>query len=69
LNRGEGVTPKFIENFTKFIEELQKEELVKNNVICALHMKPTLDASSIAQLHTKEKVVEYFQFFEQFHET
>jgi hypothetical protein len=29
-------------------------------------MKPTLDASSIAQLQTKEKVVEYFQFFEQF---
>lgn len=29
-------------------------------------MKPTLDASSIAQLQSKEKVLTYFQFFEQF---
>ena len=66
LNRGQGVTPKFIENFTKLIQGLQNSDILKDNVICRLHMKPTLDASSIAQLQEKDKVIEYFTFFEQF---
>ena len=68
LNRGKGVTPKFIENFTIFIQGLQDIHKLGHNVDCNLHMKPTLDASSIEQLQTKEKVIEYFKFFEQFQE-
>ena len=68
LNRGKGVTPKFIENFRKLIQGLQDKNILNDNIMCNLHMKPTLDASSIEQLQTKEKVIEYFQFFEQFQE-
>lgn len=66
LNRGKGVTEKFTQNFSKFIKDLQNTDILKNNIALKLHMKPTLDASSIEQLQTKEKVIEYFQFFEQY---
>lgn len=69
LNRGEGVTEKFTENFTKFITQLQDENNIPSNVVLRMHMKPTLDASSIAQLQTKEAVLEYFQFFETYQDT
>lgn len=66
LNRGTGVTPKFIENFSKLVTETQNLDILPNNIKLRMHMKPTLDASSIAQLQTKEQVLGYFQFFEQF---
>lgn len=69
LNRGQGVTKQFICNFTKFITDLQDFNILPENVTLNAHMKPTLDASSIAQLQTKESVIEYFQFFEQFQDT
>lgn len=66
LNRGAGVTPKFIANFETFVQGLQDINNLPNNVKLRLVMKPTLDASSIEQLQTKEAVLGYFQFFEQF---
>ena len=33
LNRGQGVTPKFIENFTKLIQGLQNSDILKDNVL------------------------------------
>lgn len=69
LNRGQGVTPKFIESFNKLVVDAQRQDILPDNVILKLHMKPTLDASSIAQLQTKEEVLNYFQFFEQFQDT
>ena len=66
LNRGKDVTAKFIENFSKLVEDLQNPEILPNNVRVRAHMKATLDASSIEQLQTKESVLQYFQFFEQF---
>lgn len=67
VNRGEGVTDKFVINFERFIKELQNE--LPNNVSIHAHLKPTLDGNSIRKLQTEEKVKEQFLFFETFMDT
>jgi sulfatase maturation enzyme AslB (radical SAM superfamily) len=61
-NRGEGVTEKCRANFQKMIDRLPVD--LPDNVILRIHFKPTLDNTSIRLLNSKEKIIEYYQFFE-----
>ena len=65
-SRGKGVTQNFIKHFNRIIEECQNANNLPDNVTLALSLKPTLDGGSIRLLQDKEKVKEYFLFFEQF---
>lgn len=65
-NRGIGVTKKIEQVFEQLI--LSAQTKLPDNVTIRAHMKPTLDSRSIAELQTKEKVLEYFQFFEKFND-
>lgn len=67
INRGKGVTEQFTKNYKILLEKLQSD--LPSNVICAMHFKPTLDSSSIANLQTKDAIIEYFKFFETFYQT
>lgn len=64
-NRGEGVTAKIIDVFHKMVDEMPNH--IPDNLTIRAHMKPTLDSSSIAELQTKEKIYDYFSFFENFY--
>lgn len=66
-NRGEGVTQKITNNFFKLIQELQEKDLPPNLKI-NLHFKQTLDSSSIRLLQTKESIIAYYKFFEQYYD-
>lgn len=67
FNRGVGVTKRCWENFKILIDRLGKGELPKN-VNLTMHLKPTLDLTSIKQLDSKEKIVEYYNFLEKWTE-
>ena len=60
--RGQGVTKKCIENFNKLIETLPTT--LPSNINLTIQFKPTLDIASFKLLDTKEKIIEYYQFFE-----
>ncbi len=62
FNRGAGVTERCRKNFEIFVERLKTE--LPENVVLKVHFKPTLDMVSMRQLDTKEKIIEYYQFFE-----
>lgn len=64
VNRGEGVTDKIITHFEKLIQELQNS--ITDNITIKFSFKPTLDSNTIEKLQSKEKVIEYFSFFENF---
>ena len=38
-----------------------------SNVDFDIHFKPTLDTISIFELQTEEKIIEYYQFFEEYY--
>lgn len=61
--RGEGVTKKCLANFDKFLAEL--ETRMAGNVNLTLTLKPTLDNNAIKMLCDKQKIIEYYQFFEE----
>lgn len=60
--RGEGVTKKCLENFNKFLDAIG--DRLPPNVKLTLTLKPTLDAGTINMLCDKQKLIEYYQFFE-----
>ena len=66
LNRGEGTTKKFTQHFSELLFKVS--DILDNipNLFINAYFKPTLDASSIAQLQTKEAVINYFKFFEKY---
>lgn len=61
-NRGEGVTDIFITNFKKLV--LQLDDKLPDNVFLNLNFKQTYSDDTIKKLQTKEKVLEYFQFYD-----
>jgi sulfatase maturation enzyme AslB (radical SAM superfamily) len=62
-NRGKGVTQKCLANFEKLLSELEKR--LPKNVFLDITIKATLDNENIRQLCSKEKLIEYYQFFEE----
>ncbi len=66
FNRGEGVTERCRKNFDILVNRLPVD--LPSNVTLHVYFKPTLDNTSIKQLDTKEKIIEYFQFFEEWYE-
>lgn len=61
--RGEGVTKKCLENFNKLLSEMK--ERLPDNVHLVMTIKATLDNDSIRNLCDKQKLIEYYQFFEE----
>lgn len=61
--RGIGVTSKCLENYNKLLTECQNGRL-PDNVNLEISLKATLDNESIRNLNNKQKLIEYFQFFE-----
>ena len=64
MNRGVGVTKKFIENFHKLLEFCK--ESLPDNIDLKLQPKPTFDNNCIRLMDTKEKIIEYYHFMEGF---
>ena len=62
LNRGEGVTKKCLANLDLFLELLPTR--LPENVDLRFHFKGTLDNTSLAQLDSKDKIIEYFKFYD-----
>ena len=60
--RGIGTTQKCLDNFKVFIEKIPNH--VPENVTLLLSLKPTLDIYTLKELNSKEKIVEYYKFFE-----
>jgi sulfatase maturation enzyme AslB (radical SAM superfamily) len=65
FNRGEGVTEKCRKNFQALVNRLPVD--LPSNVTLNIYFKPTLDNTSIKQLDTKEKIIEYYRFFEEWY--
>lgn len=61
--RGEGVTKRCLENFHILLNRISQGEL-PDNVTLSMAIKATLDNDSQHQLNNKQKLIEYFQFFE-----
>ena len=62
-NRGTGVTKKCLENFKKFCNLMGDK--IPENLHLEITLKPTLDLPSIHALCDKQKIIEYYQFFEE----
>ena len=62
FSRGKGVTQKCINNFNKMVNTLS--ENLPSNIELRITLKPTLDKLSINELNSKERIIEYYQFFE-----
>lgn len=62
-NRGKGVTKRCLDNFNKFCELLG--DRIPENLSLTISLKPTLDLPSIHNLCDKQKIIEYYQFFEE----
>lgn len=63
VNRGNGVTSKCISNFDKLVNFI-KEGKFPSNVELNCVLKGTWDADCIRKLNNKEKLIEFFQFYE-----
>ena len=65
-NRGKGTTKKFATNFAKLVSSI--DEVLDNNpnVYINAHVKATLDDAAIAELQTKEAILDYYRFFDEF---
>lgn len=68
-NRGQGTTEKFTKNFSKFIFVLG--EYLKNHPQISINswFKPTLDGTNILNLQTKESIINYYKFLENYKTT
>lgn len=62
LGRGNGTTEKCLKNYQTFIAVL-KDNLPKN-IFLEIHMKQTLSLENMKWINSKERVIEYYQFFE-----
>lgn len=62
-NRGKGVTKKCIENFDKLMDVIKDGKFPKN-VELIMTPKQTWDIDTIHKLDSKEKVIEYYKFYE-----
>ena len=65
-NRGIGTTEKFLNNFYYFLETI--EENTPPNVTVNFHFKQTLTLEDIANLQTKQDIINYFNFFDELYE-
>lgn len=63
-NRGKGVTAAITKSFDKMVSAFH--EIVPDNVRVITFFKPTLDGECIEKLQTKEAILDYYLFFEQF---
>lgn len=63
-NRGEGVTDKCIANFDKLIEIIKNKQFPEN-VKLIVTLKGTWDTEVLRKLNSKEKLIEFFQFYEE----
>ena len=63
-NRGKGVTEKCIANFNKLVEILKTDQF-PSNVSLNISLKGTWDINCIHLLNDKQKLIEFFQFYEQ----
>lgn len=61
--RGRGTTKKFLENYHKLLQRVGTE--LPSNVTLNVHFKPTLDLDTTRMLCDKQRIIEYYQFFEQ----
>lgn len=61
--RGQGVTKKCLNNFNNLVHFLSEGRLPKN-ITLEIVIKGTLDNISIYELNQKEKIIEYYTFFE-----
>lgn len=61
--RGKGTTKRCVENFNKFVGLLAEGRL-PDNVKLTCTVKPTLDNETTAALCDKQKIIDYYQFFE-----
>lgn len=62
-NRGEGVSQRCIENFDKLIQ-LIKDGKFPENVKLECAIKGTWDVDCIQKLNSKEKLIEFYQYYE-----
>ena len=62
-NRGEGVTERCIANFDKLLKAIEEGKLQKN-IQLNLTIKGTWDTDCIHKLNGKQKLIEFFQFYE-----
>lgn len=62
-NRGTGTTKKCLNNFNILINELKNNRL-PNNVDLSISIKATLDMDNLHRLNSKEKIIKYYQWFE-----
>lgn len=60
--RGQGTTARCLVNFNKFKELIGNN--LPSNVELHLQIKATMDLNNLKKLNTKEKIVEYYRFFE-----
>lgn len=64
FNRGKDSTKKLFNNLTNFFKILDDLLDKVPNLRIFGHFKPTLDSKSIQLLQSKEKILEYYQYFE-----
>ena len=62
-NRGEGVTERCIKNFDRLVAAIKDGEF-PSNVELNITLKGTWDLDCIKKLNSKEKLIEFFQFYE-----
>lgn len=63
MNRGAGITKKCIENFDKLVKFIQEGKF-PSNVKLIMTIKGTWDIGTLYKLNSKEKLIEFFQFYE-----
>ena len=65
-NRGKNVTNKIREVFLKMCDNFIN--IIPQNVFVETYFKPTLDNECIEKLQTKESIINYYNFFEEFYD-
>ena len=66
VNRGDKTTELFTKTFSKLISNADILFPLNKNVFLNCFFKPTLDSYSIRLLQSKEKIIEYYKFFEEY---
>lgn len=66
MNRGNKTTESFTKIFSKLISQANILFPEEKNIFLNCFFKPTLDSYSIRLLQSKEKIIEYYKFFEEY---